>query len=269
MTTYKVTVLGCGGSNGVPATGYGWGVCDPNEPKNNRTRPGVLLEKDGFRLVIDAGPDIRHQLTRLGIWTIDAVLFTHPHFDHIGGVGDMFGICHTTKKSLPFYAYDKGIAEIFERNRYAFERIKIKDSANNDTPLFSLNTIPIAGALQIGPFSMQTFALDHFDMQTIGVRCGNFAYLIDFCQLDDSLINAMQGLDSLIIDGNNPADNPYISRGHIDAETAAAYAQRIGANRTYLSSLPAWHDYKTLLASLPPMVEPAYDGLTFMADMTS
>lgn len=261
--TYKVTVLGSGGSNGVPATGYGWGACDPLEPKNNRTRPGVLLEKDGFRLVIDAGPDIRTQLARHGIWTIDAVLFTHPHFDHIGGVGDMFGICHTTKKTLPFYTYDQGVTEIFERNRYAFERIKIKDLDNNPIPLFSLNSIPITGRLNIGPFALQTFALDHYDMQTIGVRCGAFAYLIDFYKLDDALIDEMQGLDILIIDGNNPANDPHISRGHIDAQTAAAYAQRIGAKHTYLSSLPAWHDYKTLLAALPPSVEPAYDGLSF------
>lgn len=261
--TFKVTVLGCGGSNGVPATGYGWGSCDPREPKNNRTRPGVMLEKDGFRLVIDAGPDIRTQLTREKTWTIDAVLFTHPHFDHIGGVGDMFGICHTTKRTLPFYTYDKGAAEIFERNRYAFERIRIKDAGDKELPLFDLRVVPAAGALQIGPFALETYALDHYDIVTMGVRCGAFAYLIDFCTLDDALINKMQGLDVLIIDGNNPADNPQISRGHIDSRTAAAYAARIGARQTYLSSLPAWHDYKTLLAALPPGVEPAYDGLSF------
>lgn len=264
--TFKVTVLGCSGSNGVPATGYGWGKCDKNEPKNHRTRPGVMLEKDGFRLVIDAGPDIRQQLTREQAWTIDAVLFTHPHFDHIGGVGDLFGIAHARKQTLPFYTYDKCATEIYERNRYAFDRVRVKDTGDNEIHLFSLNVVPVAGNLQIGPFKLQTMSLDHYDTVTMGVRCGDFAYLIDFYQLEDAQIQQLQGLQTLIIDGNNPVDNPRVSLGHVDSATAAVLAQKIGAKQTYLSSLPGWHDYATLAASLPAGVAPAYDGLNFTAN---
>ena len=264
MSEFTVTVLGCSGSNGVPATGYGWGDCDRMNPKNHRTRPGVLLEKDGFRLVIDAGPDIRHQLARHEKWTIDAVLFTHPHFDHIGGVGDLFGICHARKATLPFYSDQITAGEIYERNRYAFERLTIKTMTDQQLPMFALNVVPVDGTLQIGPFTLQTFALDHYDTTTMGVRAGDFAYLIDFRRLDEHVFDKVKGLTTLIIDGNNPADRPDISLGHVDCARAADYALRIAAKQTYLSSLPTWHDYDRLAATLPPGILPAHDGLQFI-----
>lgn len=263
MSTIKATVLGCSGSNGVPATGYGWGDCDPTNPKNNRMRPSILLQKDGYSLVIDAGPDIRHQLTRAGVWTIDAVIFTHPHFDHIGGIGDLFGICHQRRETLPFYCDQTTASTIYERNRYAFERLTIKTVTDQALPMFALNVVPVDGQLQVGPFLFHTFALDHHDTITMGLRIGDFAYLIDFRRLDDSVFDKLHGLTTLIIDGNNPSDRPDISLGHIDAARGAEYAVRIGAKRSYLSSLPAWHDYDRLAATLPKNVEPAFDGLDF------
>lgn len=263
----KVTVLGCSGSNGVPAGGYGWGLCDPNEPKNNRMRPSVLLEKDGFSLVIDAGPDIRHQLARAEKWLIDAVLFTHPHFDHIGGVGDLFGICYSRKNTLPFYTYQECANEIYDRNRYAFEKLTIPvDNSDKRLPLFEFHLIPETGGnVQIGPFNLQLMALDHWNMTTLGVLCGRFAYLIDFKTLAPAQIADLRArqFDVVIMDGNNPADRPNIGPGHVDCVTSAGYAQEIGARITYLSSLPGWHDYQTLKQSLPNGVEPAYDGLSF------
>ena len=84
----KITMLGCGTSVGVPALGKaGWGTCDPDNPKNRRTRCAILVQKDGFNLLVDAGPDIRNQLIAAGNPKIHAVLITHTHSDHVAGNG--------------------------------------------------------------------------------------------------------------------------------------------------------------------------------------
>ena len=86
----KITMLGCGTSVGVPTVGpAGWGACDPNEPRNYRQRCSILVEKDDFVLLVDAGPDIRHQLLTHHVKKIDAVLITHTHSDHVAGLDDL------------------------------------------------------------------------------------------------------------------------------------------------------------------------------------
>ncbi|MBX6746889.1 MAG: MBL fold metallo-hydrolase, partial [Acetobacteraceae bacterium] len=122
----RVTILGCGGSGGVPllggpGEGGEWGDCDPNEPRNRRTRTSALVEgPDGGRLLIDAGPDLRAQLLAVGVARLDAVLFTHAHADHILGIDDLRQVNRITGKVLDAYGTRTTLSKLDDRFDYAF-----------------------------------------------------------------------------------------------------------------------------------------------------
>ena len=121
-----VTILGCGGSAGVPliggADGRGeWGACDPNEPRNRRTRSSILIEGDqGQRLLVDAGPDMRAQFLAAGIGAVEAILFTHHHADHVMGTDETRVLNRITGKPLPIYGMARTLDNLKQRFDYAF-----------------------------------------------------------------------------------------------------------------------------------------------------
>ena len=98
-----LTILGCGNSTGVPAIGNYWGACDPKEPKNKRMRSSILLQTKTTNIVVDTGPDFREQLNRENIQTIDAILYSHTHSDHINGIDELRVIRHRKKALVPIY----------------------------------------------------------------------------------------------------------------------------------------------------------------------
>ena len=109
----KVTVLGCGSSQGVPMIGGHWGECDPANPRNRRRRPSIFVEWDSVNILVDTSPDLRAQALDAGIERIDAVLFTHAHADHVHGIDDLRGIWRGTGKDIDVYAEP----EVLERDR--------------------------------------------------------------------------------------------------------------------------------------------------------
>ena len=100
----RVTVLGCGPSSGVPTITGDWGKCDPKNPKNRRRRPSILLEKEGFNILIDTSPDLREQLIDSKCQKVDAVLYTHEHADHVMGIDDLRGIQRYMGYNIDVYA---------------------------------------------------------------------------------------------------------------------------------------------------------------------
>ena len=100
----KVTVLGCGPSQGVPVVGNRWGDCDPENPRNRRTRPSILVEDKGVGILVDTSPDIRSQLLDNDIRRVDAVLYTHLHYDHVGGIGELRTLSYQAGRLIDVYA---------------------------------------------------------------------------------------------------------------------------------------------------------------------
>ena len=120
----RVTVLGCGPSSGVPTITGDWGKCDPKNPKNRRRRPSILLEKEGFNILIDTSPDLRDQLIDSKCRKVDAVLYTHEHADHVMGIDDLRGIQRYMGYNIDVFA-EKPVLDILKsRFGYLFEGIQ-------------------------------------------------------------------------------------------------------------------------------------------------
>ena len=124
MSAFRLTILGCGSSGGVPRLGGNWGACDPSNPKNHRRRCSVLVERDGpegtTSVLIDTSPDLRAQLLDTGTARLDGVVYTHAHADHVHGIDDLRMIVFNMRQRLTVYAHDDTQNALISRFGYAF-----------------------------------------------------------------------------------------------------------------------------------------------------
>ena len=122
--TLHFTILGCGSSGGVPRPALGWGVCDPNNPKNRRRRTSLLVERRGAdgvtRILVDTSPDLREQLLDADVDWVDAVLYTHEHADHTHGIDDLRGLFINRRKRVPVYLDERVSQLMHARFGYCF-----------------------------------------------------------------------------------------------------------------------------------------------------
>ncbi len=141
MARMRFTILGCGSSGGVPRIGGLWGECDPENPKNRRTRCSILVERieDGgtTRVLIDTSPDMREQLLRHEVSSLDAVVYTHSHSDHVNGLDDLRQIVFLTRKRVQVWADGAAQHEIMSRFAYAF----VQPEGSSYPPICDLHTI--------------------------------------------------------------------------------------------------------------------------------
>lgn len=250
----KLTILGCGNSTGVPAAGNHWGTCDPLEPKNTRSRCCALVQSDTTTIVIDTGPDFRTQMNRANVGHLDAVLYTHAHSDHMNGIDDIRVYVYRQKNKMPVYGSRETLNDLEGYFPYMFHGGKMSIYP----PLlerFEIRDKPfIVGDIPCTPLQM-----DHESVTATGYRFGNIAYCVDMLKLDDAAVNALQGIETWIVDaaGYHMTDN----KVHANLETIYALNKRIGAKNVILTSLSLGMDYKTLCDELPDGYRPAYDGL--------
>ena len=255
----KITVLGCGGSAGVPSAGNYWGACDPNEPKNRRNRCSIAVQSDDATLVIDTGPDFRHQVNDAGIENLDAVLYTHYHGDHVDGIADLRSFRFRSKKLVPIYA-NRETLDVLEKTaaHLLFEQAPIYPQileGHEITPDQYGRVMNVSG-IEFIPFEQ-----DHQTCMTVGYRFGDFAYSVDVLKLDDAAIETLRGVKTWMVDstGYHMSDN----KVHVNLEQIYKYNEIIGAERVILTSLSLSMDYQTLLSEIPEGYEPAYDCLMF------
>lgn len=253
----KITVLGCGNSTGVPATGNYWGACDPAEPKNRRTRCSLAVQSATTTIIIDTGPDFREQFNRADLKHLDAVLYTHTHSDHVNGIDDVRVLSFRQKQLIPVYGDTFTIKELKQRFDYLFS-----SPFEIYKPIIEAHVIrpeQMRQAFQIGDIEIVPFVQEHGTCQTTGYRFGSFAYSVDMLDLDDQAIEALQGVDTWVVDGAAYKDTN--NKVHAGLETIYRLNERIRAKRVILTSLSLSMDYQTLTSELLPGYEPAYDGL--------
>ena len=260
MTDLKITILGCGNSTGVPAIGNYWGACDPNEPKNARTRSSLAIQSEDTTLIIDTGPDFRQQMNAADISELDAVLYTHMHGDHVNGIDELRVYKFRQDKLVDVYFDKDSYDDVRTRFHYMFDGGKIDLYPPMLNPHVFKNEEYGQGHT-IKSLEFIPFLQDHGTCETVGYRIGSFAYSLDMLTLDDAALEVLKGIRVWVVDA--AAYNQDSNKVHANLETIYRLNEKIGAERVILSSLSLSMDYQTLVNELPDGYEPAYDGLTF------
>jgi riboflavin kinase/FMN adenylyltransferase len=251
----QLTVLGSGTSMGVPSLGCHCRVCSSKDPRDNRLRPSLLLSRSGQNVVIDTTPDFRQQALRVGLDRLDAILLTHGHADHILGFDDIRPYNMRQKAALPVYSTE----ETFDVIRRAFAYVFDERPTLSTVPSVTLNVVN-------GPFELMgvpfiPVPLKHGDLEVLGFRFGQAAYLTDFSELPDSSARLLEGLDDLILDALRDIPHPM----HQTVEQALALIQRLKPKRAWFThiahDLPHAETNERLRKLGLKNVELAYDGL--------
>lgn len=247
--------LGCGTSMGVPMIGCECGVCTSSNPKNSRTRPSVLLHLPGGNLLIDTGPELRIQLVRERIGTIDAVLYTHYHVDHLFGLDDVRIFPWKQNRPMPVYCTDEVEEVIRQAFSYAFH------PPPSELPSFVLPQLTFR-RIDHRPFELlgetvTPVPLLHGRFNVLGFRIGNLAYCTDVNRLPDTSWPLLAGLDTLILDCLRPGES---HPSHFGLDEALTVIERVKPKQTYFTHMSHKWDYDHH-PRLPPGVALAYDGL--------
>ncbi len=264
----KCTLLGTGSSGGVPRIGNEWGACDPNEPRNRRTRCSALIELFSgaagapTRVLIDTSPDMRAQLLTADVGRIDAVVYTHHHADQVGGIDDLRVLAIRQRARIPVYFDEVTAGLLKERAAYCFEGTGGYPSILDPQPfIVPGQAFHISGPAGTIPF--MPLAQTHGLIASLGFRIGSLAYCNDVNILPQTTLQALKGVEVFIVDALRYTPHP----SHATVDEAIAWSRDIGAGRTILTNMHVDLDYQTLKTSLPETVEPGYDGLSVELDL--
>ncbi|MEO1136941.1 MAG: MBL fold metallo-hydrolase [Pseudomonadota bacterium] len=269
----RVTILGSGSSGGVPrvggADGEGeWGACDPGEPKNRRSRCSILVQREhpehGFMpdkvtsVLVDTSPDMRMQLLAAKCSRLDAVLFTHDHADQTHGIDDLRVLALQMRQRIPVYIDDETAGGLLSRFRYCFEQAE----GSLYPPILDKIDMPLCGEKFViegpsGPIPVQSFLQYHGGVNSLGFRFGDIAYSSDVVGFPQQSFEALAGTQTWIVDALQY--KPHKTHAHLDL--TLEWLARVKPNIGILTNLHVSMDYQTLKNSLPPSIEPAYDGM--------
>ncbi len=257
--TLRFTILGCGSSGGVPRIGGNWGDCDPNNPKNRRRRCSMLVERIGAegitRVLIDTSPDMREQLLSAGVGTLDAVVYTHAHADHVHGLDDLRQIAFNMRNRLPVWADAETQDALLSRFGYAF----VQPPDSNYPPICDLRSIK--GAFEItgagGAIPFQPFTVEHGNIDALGFRIGGLAYLPDVSAIPDPAWAHLDNLDIWVLDALRRAPHPT----HAHLAQALEWIERAAPKEGVLTNMHIDLDHDAVMAETPKHIRPAYDGM--------
>jgi phosphoribosyl 1,2-cyclic phosphate phosphodiesterase len=260
--TLKFTILGCGSSGGVPRPALGWGVCDPNNPKNRRRRTSLLVERREAagvtRVLVDTSPDLREQLLDAEVDWLDGVLYTHEHADHTHGIDDLRALFIKQRRPVDVYLDEETAKVMLARFGYCFRSPPGSEYPPivRDHGLAAGKPITVTG--QGGAITALPILQQHGDIASYGFRFGNLAYSCDLSAIPAASVAALNGLDVWIVDALRYRPHP----SHFSLDDALSWIERLKPRRAILTNLHADLDYDELRGKLPAHVEPAFDGMT-------
>ena len=257
----RLTILGCGSSPGTPRITGDWGACDPNNPRNRRRRCSLLAERVSAagttRVLIDTSPDLREQALSAGIGSLDAVLFTHAHADHIHGIDDLRGFVINSRKRVDVYADAATLRRLKEAFGYCFKT----PPGSEYPPIVTGHEFEAGSPLTLngagGPVSALPVTQQHGRIQSLAFRIGGLAYSPDVSDIGASTEAALQGLEVWIVNALRYSPHP----SHLTVDQALRWIDRLKPERAVLTHMHVDLDYEALRRSLPANVEPAYDGM--------
>ncbi len=256
-------MLGSGTSTGVPRIGGedgtgDWGDCDPDEPRNRRTRVSILVESDeGKRLLIDTSSDCRAQLLANRINRIDGVFWTHDHADHCHGIDDLRVMRYGRGGPISAYASTETVRRLRQRFGYVFAG---QDGYPTICALDTLDRLKMFAG-----FGIEWCQMEHGPGETTGYRFEadgkSIAYATDFSAISHEMIDLYYGVDILVSDCLRRDPHPT----HAHLAMAIELAERTKAKQLVLSHLDKSMDYRALCDEVPDFVTVGYDGLEMMA----
>ncbi|MEP6765317.1 MAG: MBL fold metallo-hydrolase [Gemmatimonadaceae bacterium] len=258
----KLTFLGTGTSFGVPQIGCGCAVCRSTDTRDKRTRSGALLESDsGTRILIDTPPELRLQLVAANVGSVDAVVFTHSHADHIHGIDDVRAFTIGRASPLPMYGSEATLADIANRVPYILNE-NMKPLPGTYKPEARGFPVEPGVEFKVGDITLLPISIPHGRTPVLAYRVGNLGYVTDAKIIPEPAFEALQGVQVLVINALFRTPHPT----HLSLPEALAAAHRVGAERTYLTHLTHDNFHAQLVAELPPEIQPAYDGLVVHID---
>lgn len=263
----RFTVLGCGSSPGVPRITGDWGACDQTNPKNRRMRAAALIERisrDGGKttVVIDTGPDFRAQMLMAGVSHIDAVVYTHPHADHIHGIDDLRGYVLEHHHLIDIHADALTMQRLRDAFGYCFETPAGSSYPPILRPHLIDHTKPVVVEGEGGALTLEPLLQIHGDIQSLGFRVGPLAYCPDVSDFPATTVSRLQGLELLVIDALQWRTHP----SHLSLGQAMDWIAKLKPRKAVLTHMHVPLDYAAIMAETPDHIEPAYDGMVLEFD---
>lgn len=265
--TLTLTLMGTGSSGGVPRVGNQWGDCDPGESRNRRRRCALLIEQkqpgeklaNSTTIVVDTGADFREQLLSAQVSSIEAVVLTHSHADHIFGLDDLRQMAILLKRPIDVWMDSATRTQVMAAFGYCFHQAEGSSypSFCNERTIEPDTTLMVNGPG--GNISIETLVAEHGDINALGVKVNNAVYLPDIKRISDkNSLKRLQDIQLLIVDALRY--NPHPS--HMNLDECLSFIESVSPERAILTNMHSDLDYRTLCSKLPPGVEPGYDGLS-------
>ncbi|MCA1748471.1 MAG: MBL fold metallo-hydrolase [Parasphingopyxis sp.] len=249
----RLRILGCGTSSGVPRIGNDWGRCDPNEPKNRRTRASILISADDVSILVDTGPDLRQQLLDAEVGRVDQVIWTHEHADHCHGIDELRQLYFALDGPVPCHARPRTLEEITARFHFAFR-------GKGPYPAYAQG-FELPDRTQFGSVTVSVGDMPHGPITTAGLRFEHrgksIAYTTDFTGLPAKAFECVEKADIWVVDALRRREHPT----HPHLAQVLDWIGKTRPGRAILTHMDQSMDYRTLLSELPEGVEPGYDGM--------
>lgn len=256
----RLIFLGTGTSFGVPQVGCSCAVCRSSDPRDRRSRCGAVVEIDGpertLRLLIDTPTELRLQLVAAGVSSVDAVLYTHEHADHVHGIDDVRVITSRLNGPLAVYGSSGTIATVTHRFPYIFDDLE-HPSRDITKPRGRAVEIRAGVPFNVQGVSVLPFAVPHGETPVMAYRIGDIGYVTDAHTLPEAALEALHGVRVLVLNALLRRPHPT----HLSIDEAIAAARQVGATQTFFTHLTHHQSHKELEAELPDGIAPAYDGL--------
>lgn len=249
---FTVSFLGTGTSTGIPMIGCKCEVCTSTDTKDKRLRSSVLIQSENTAIIIDTTPDFRYQMLRTNTTHLDAVLYTHPHKDHMAGLDDIRALNFLTQKPMDIYA--NSLTEEAVRRDFYYAFADTKYPGVPELNLITIDECPFV----VGDLAVQPILVYHHKMPVYGFRIGDFTYITDANRIDSEQMDLIRGSKVLVLNALRKED--HIS--HFTLQQAVNMSMELAVPEVYFTHIShQLGKHQEINAELPPHIRLAYDGL--------